>query len=158
MSRVEVNEELKKKQKRRQGVIGCLTVLVVVVLFAVVCTVITGPSPASSPLEVYNRVEIGMDLGQVYDLVDPDYGNEACYLVNCEHITTEPLMRYTPTHDVFTDYFIWMFMPRFAKAQPTAVCFYYDVSTEVSTVIAVARLDYDETEDVINTYGSRVLW
>ncbi len=137
------------------GILG-----IVIVFFVFVLPIILGPggpSLASTPLEVYERVEVGMDLGQVYDLVDPNYGNEACYVVNCESISSNPV-RYTPTSDEFTDYFIWIFMPRSSEAQATALCFYYDASTDDSTVIATAPMAYSEANALVTSYGSRTYW
>jgi hypothetical protein len=134
-----------------------LPMLVIGVLLLGACGTSTS-SLASTPLDVAETVEVGMNLGEVYDLIDPQYGEESCYLVNCESITTSPTISFEPTAESITDYFIWFFMPQSGKTQVTAVCFRYDSSTDTNTVIAVGQLDYEETEELIQTYGNRTIW
>jgi hypothetical protein len=134
-----------------------LSILVIGVILLGACSTPT-PSLASTPLDVAETVEVGMNLGEVYDLIDPQYGEESCYLVNCESITISPTLSFEPTAESITDYFIWFFMPQSGKSQPTAVCFHYDSSTDTNTVIAVGQLDYEEVEAIIQIYGSKTIW
>jgi len=118
----------------------------------------TGQRLATSPLDVYEKVHAGMTLDEVYDAIDPSYGGESCYIVSCESITISPRVNFIPTHDITTNYFLWVFMPRFSNAQPTVVCFRYNSTTDENRVIACERFDYNVIEPVLLMYGSSVFW
>ena len=121
------------------------------------------PSLASTPLDVYESVHVGMTSEDVYFAIDKDYANEACYLIKCEYITPGFTSHtpYTPTLDWETDYYMWVFMPRFSQAQATAVGFHHPFTptgTTEDTVIAVERMDYEEAQLLVAFYGSRTFW
>jgi hypothetical protein len=136
---------------------GFLLITVIGILLLGACATST-PSLASTPVDVAETIEVGMNLGEVYDLIDPNYGENACYVVNCESITSSPTINFTPTMELMTDYFIWFFMPQSGKTQATAVCFRYDSSIDTNIVIAVGQLDYDEVESIIQSYGTKTMW
>ena len=109
---------------------------------------------ASTPLDVYEDVNVGMNSGEVYSSVDPEYGKEAAWIVNFSNISIEGgTLHYTPTEAMGTNYWAWIFMPRFStSARATAVFF------EDDKVISVLRMDYSQAADLINRWGSSVLW
>ena len=118
-----------------------------------------GSSLATTPLDVHTDVAIGMNLYEVYDLIDPEYGNEACWIVDCSEISIEGgTVYYTPTDAIDSPYFMWIFMPRFSTwAQATAVFFEYSEPTG-GVVIACVRMDYDKAQNLIALWGSRTFW
>ena len=118
-----------------------------------------GTHLASTPSDVHETVNVGMDLDEVYFLVDPEYGNESAWLVNCSEVSIEGgTVYYTPTDAIDSPYFMWIFMPRFTtSARATAVFFEYSEPTG-GDVIACLRMDYDKAENLIGLWGSRVFW
>ncbi|MBA7601468.1 hypothetical protein ES703_08542 [subsurface metagenome] len=107
---------------------------------------------ASSPAEVYNTISVGMAQAVVINLVDPDYANAACYVVDCLYIDPGPPLQYEPTNQVGGIYWMWVFMPRFGQSEGTVVCFHG------AGVTAVARIEYSEARQLVDTYGYHTFW
>jgi len=128
---------------------------------------------ANTPDEIAKTIKVGMQLGEVVASIDPKYGRKAGYFVSCKSITLSPTTTFVPVPSWETGpFFIWFFMPRSGKAQPTGVCFgrkleetWFSVLEHGITiggtgehVIAVAQFDYDEIKMLIKTYGTRLNW
>ena len=108
---------------------------------------------ASTPLDVYEDVNVGMNSGEVYSSVDPEYGKEAAWIVNFSNISIEGgTLHYTPTEAMGTNYWAWIFMPRFSTAQATVVFF------EGDNVIARLRMNHDQAAELIGRWGFSVFW
>lgn len=143
--------------KRAVFNIGLFLILLASLALCVGCG--GGTQLASTPLDVYDSINVGMDLNEVCNLIDPEYGREACWIVNCSDAYIEGgTIHYTPTDAIDSPYFMWVFMPRFTTwAQATAVFFEYSEPTG-GDVIACVRMDYDKAQNLITLWGSPVFW
>ena len=152
------------------AIILCL--LIVVFLSTTTCksappTWAIPPALATTSEEVANLVEEGMELTEVADSINAEYGKTSVYAVNCETLSFGSTVAFVPTkeHDY---YYIWFFLPEvedqgflapvIVKGQVTAVFFQWDNDKGTDVVIAVEQYDFEYILSVITNYGTQVVW
>ena len=145
-------------------------ILIMALLLLSGCRAQVPPQLLSAPDEIARTVELGMELEEVISLINPQYGEGKGYFLNCEFIVTNPKVIFSPINEGLSKHFILFFMPEVRREgsffmpkviieqQPTAVFFRYDDSEDKSLVIAVDRLDYERVEQLLETYGTPIIW
>jgi len=140
--------------------------LILIILSTAACK--SAPSVlASTSEEVANLIEEGMELSEVADSINAEYGKTSVYAVNCESLSFGSTVAFVPTKE-YDYYYIWFFIPEITsqglfqptvvKGQVTAVCFAWNSETGTDEVVAIERFDYEYIAKTINEYGVQVVW